>query len=55
MSEKTRKILAIDRVHELTAAKKLVFGLCANHSDQPHFKAKILLPFVLANEASEDD
>ena len=31
-------------------AYKLFF--CANH---PHFKAKILLNFVRADEASEDD
>ena len=34
------------------AAKKLFFCLCANH---PHFKARVLLNFVLANEASEDE
>ena len=33
-------------------ANKLFFCLCANH---PHFKAKILLNFVRADEASEDD
>ena len=33
-------------------AKKLFFCLCPNH---PHVEAKILLNFVRANEASEDD
>ena len=36
-------------------AKKLFFSLGANHPHQPHFKAKTLLNFVRANEASEDD
>lgn len=34
------------------AAKKLFFSLCANH---PHFKGRILLNFVCASEATEDD
>ena len=37
-------------------AKKLLFlCLSANHSHQPHFKAKILLKVVHVIEASEDD
>ena len=41
--------LYIDRIH------KLFFCLCANHPHLPHFGAKVLLNFVRANEASEDD
>lgn len=36
-------------------SKILFFCLCVNHPLSPHFKAKILLHFEHANEASQDD
>lgn len=44
----------IDCIHKWRP-RKLFFCLCVNHAHSPHIKAKLLLNFVHANEASQDN